>query len=179
MPGTYDGNFYFRGAMVRGIRGPGSPSDWWTPAPMSAATHIASEPSVPTGRSFAPQTLTHDDAPQCRGNQRAAEGRGFAHNPIRGAMQPDDAKNHAGLKKKPRATSLLTPIHARSILAICSGDQDRGGDPRCMPVIDLSFILVGTTFPLDHGYPLFSAICRIVPALHRSPQIKKLQPAVS
>ena len=35
-----------------------------------------------------------------------------------------------------------------------------------MSVIDLSFVLVGTTFPLDHGYCLFSAICRIVPGLH-------------
>ena len=35
-----------------------------------------------------------------------------------------------------------------------------------MAVIDLSFVLVGTTIPLDHGYSLFSALCRIVPALH-------------
>jgi CRISPR-associated protein Cas6 len=35
-----------------------------------------------------------------------------------------------------------------------------------MPVIDLSFVLVGTTIPLDHGYSLFSSICRIVPSLH-------------
>ena len=35
-----------------------------------------------------------------------------------------------------------------------------------MPVIDLSFVLVGTTIPLDHGYVLFSALCRVVPALH-------------
>jgi len=35
-----------------------------------------------------------------------------------------------------------------------------------MPVIDLSFVLVGTTIPLDHGYALSSAICRVVPALH-------------
>jgi CRISPR-associated protein Cas6 len=35
-----------------------------------------------------------------------------------------------------------------------------------MPVIDLSFVLVGTAIPLDHGYSLFSSICRIVPALH-------------
>ncbi|MGO9919294.1 MAG: type I-MYXAN CRISPR-associated protein Cas6/Cmx6 [Isosphaeraceae bacterium] len=35
-----------------------------------------------------------------------------------------------------------------------------------MAVIDLSFVLVGTTIPLDHGYALFSAICRVVPALH-------------
>jgi CRISPR-associated protein Cas6 len=35
-----------------------------------------------------------------------------------------------------------------------------------MPVIDLSFVLVGTTIPLDHAYSLFSALCRVVPALH-------------
>lgn len=35
-----------------------------------------------------------------------------------------------------------------------------------MAVIDLSFVLVGTTIPLDHGYPLFSALSRIVPGLH-------------
>ena len=35
-----------------------------------------------------------------------------------------------------------------------------------MPVIDLSFVLVGTTIPLDHGYSLFSAICRVIPGLH-------------
>jgi hypothetical protein len=35
-----------------------------------------------------------------------------------------------------------------------------------MAVIDLSFVLVGTTIPLDHGYTLFSALSRIVPELH-------------
>ena len=35
-----------------------------------------------------------------------------------------------------------------------------------MPVIDLSFVLVGRSIPLDHGYSLFSAICRVVPSLH-------------
>jgi len=35
-----------------------------------------------------------------------------------------------------------------------------------MPVIDLSFVLVGTSIPLDHGYALFSALCRVVPTLH-------------
>ncbi len=35
-----------------------------------------------------------------------------------------------------------------------------------MAVIDLSFVLVGATIPLDHGYSLFSALCRIVPELH-------------
>ncbi len=40
------------------------------------------------------------------------------------------------------------------------------GRSKKMPIIDLSFVLVGTTFPLDHGYCLFSAICRVVPGLH-------------
>ena len=35
-----------------------------------------------------------------------------------------------------------------------------------MPVIDLSFVLVGRAIPLDHGYNLFSALCRVVPSLH-------------
>ena len=35
-----------------------------------------------------------------------------------------------------------------------------------MPTIDLAFTLTGTTIPLDHGYGLFSALCRIVPSLH-------------
>jgi hypothetical protein len=35
-----------------------------------------------------------------------------------------------------------------------------------MPVIDLAFVLVGRTVPMDHGYALFSALCRVVPALH-------------
>jgi CRISPR-associated protein Cas6 len=35
-----------------------------------------------------------------------------------------------------------------------------------MPVIDLSFVLVGSTIPIDHGYSLFSSISRVVPGLH-------------
>lgn len=35
-----------------------------------------------------------------------------------------------------------------------------------MPVIDLSFGLLGDTLPADHGYSLFSAICRVVPSVH-------------
>jgi len=34
-----------------------------------------------------------------------------------------------------------------------------------MPMMDLSFVLVGTTVPLDHGYSLFAAPCRVVPGL--------------
>jgi CRISPR-associated protein Cas6 len=40
-----------------------------------------------------------------------------------------------------------------------------------MPVIDLSFVLVGTTIPLDHGYALFSALCGVVPALHSNRRV--------
>lgn len=40
-----------------------------------------------------------------------------------------------------------------------------------MPIIDLSFVLVGTTIPLDHGYALFSAICRVVRSLHGDKRI--------
>jgi CRISPR-associated protein Cas6 len=40
-----------------------------------------------------------------------------------------------------------------------------------MPVIDLSFVLVGTTIPLDHGYSLFSALCRVVPDMHSNPAV--------
>jgi CRISPR-associated protein Cas6 len=35
-----------------------------------------------------------------------------------------------------------------------------------MPVIDLAFELTGTMIPLDYGYSLFSALCRVVPRLH-------------
>ncbi len=35
-----------------------------------------------------------------------------------------------------------------------------------MPTIDLAFALQGSTIPLDHGYALFGALCRVVPGLH-------------
>ena len=35
-----------------------------------------------------------------------------------------------------------------------------------MAVVHLSFMLVGKTVPIDHGYILFSALCQIVPELH-------------
>jgi CRISPR-associated protein Cas6 len=40
-----------------------------------------------------------------------------------------------------------------------------------MPTIDLSFVLLGARIPIDHGYPLFSALCRVVPALHGDKRI--------
>lgn len=36
-------------------------------------------------------------------------------------------------------------------------------------VIDAAFTITGTSLPLDHGYPLFGALSRIVPALHEKP----------
>src|SRR3954454_608810 len=35
-----------------------------------------------------------------------------------------------------------------------------------MPVIDLAFELRGMSIPLDYGYAMFSALCRVVPHLH-------------
>ena len=35
-----------------------------------------------------------------------------------------------------------------------------------MATIDLGFGLRGTTIPLDYGYALFGALCRVVPGLH-------------
>jgi CRISPR-associated protein Cas6 len=35
-----------------------------------------------------------------------------------------------------------------------------------MPTIDLAFALRGSTIPLDYGYALFGALCRVVPGLH-------------
>ncbi|WP_406697940.1 type I-MYXAN CRISPR-associated protein Cas6/Cmx6 [Singulisphaera sp. Ch08] len=40
-----------------------------------------------------------------------------------------------------------------------------------MPIIDLNFSIIGTTIPLDHGYSLFSALCRVVPQLHGDTRI--------
>jgi len=35
-----------------------------------------------------------------------------------------------------------------------------------MPVIDLAFPIKGEFISIDHGYGLFSALCRVVPSLH-------------
>lgn len=37
------------------------------------------------------------------------------------------------------------------------------------PTVDLAFPLLGKTLPLDHGYALFSALCRLDPKLHERP----------
>lgn len=38
-------------------------------------------------------------------------------------------------------------------------------------VIDLAFYIQGGPLPLDHGYPLYSALCRILPSLHDLPDV--------
>lgn len=39
------------------------------------------------------------------------------------------------------------------------------------PVLDLSFPVQGSTIPADHGFPLYSAISRLIPGLHGDPQL--------
>ena len=34
------------------------------------------------------------------------------------------------------------------------------------PIVDVAFSIRGQTVPLDHGYPLFGAVSRLVPKLH-------------
>jgi CRISPR-associated protein Cas6 len=40
-----------------------------------------------------------------------------------------------------------------------------------MPTIDLALSIEGATIPLDYGYDLFSALCRVVPELHGDQRI--------
>jgi CRISPR-associated protein Cas6 len=40
-----------------------------------------------------------------------------------------------------------------------------------MPTIDLAFKLVGESIPMDHGYALFSSVCKLVPTLHGDKRI--------
>ena len=35
-----------------------------------------------------------------------------------------------------------------------------------MDMVDVTFPLAGETLPLDHGYALYAALCRIIPDLH-------------
>src|SRR3954451_5091401 len=48
------------------------------------------------------------------------------------------------------------------MVAVAPGAE--GVEP--MPVIDLAFELGVAAIPLDYGYALFSALCRVVPHLH-------------
>ncbi|MBI5446263.1 MAG: type I-MYXAN CRISPR-associated protein Cas6/Cmx6 [Deltaproteobacteria bacterium] len=34
------------------------------------------------------------------------------------------------------------------------------------PKVDLSFLVTGQRLPVDHGYALYGALCRLIPALH-------------
>jgi CRISPR-associated protein Cas6 len=40
-----------------------------------------------------------------------------------------------------------------------------------MPSIDLSFRILGTTLPVDHGYALYSSINRIIPEIHDAKEV--------
>jgi CRISPR-associated protein Cas6 len=40
--------------------------------------------------------------------------------------------------------------------------------PLAVEVVDVAFEAKGTVFPLDHGYALYSALCRLLPKLHDS-----------
>jgi CRISPR-associated protein Cas6 len=40
-----------------------------------------------------------------------------------------------------------------------------------MPYVDLAFRLTGSKVPVDHGYALYSAISRLVPAIHEAKNI--------
>src|SRR5262245_33159721 len=35
-----------------------------------------------------------------------------------------------------------------------------------MPMIELHFPVLGSSLPVDHGYALYSALCRLLPAMH-------------
>lgn len=47
-----------------------------------------------------------------------------------------------------------------------AGDRPPKERRRAMPMIDLSFPLLGPLLPCDHGYELYAALSRILPALH-------------
>jgi hypothetical protein len=35
-----------------------------------------------------------------------------------------------------------------------------------MPMVELHFPVLGPSLPVDHGYALYSALCRVLPAMH-------------
>src|SRR4051812_40054960 len=51
------------------------------------------------------------------------------------------------------------------IIREAASGSTAGGD-RIMPKIDLLFPVIGSRLPTDHGYPLYSALSRILPRLH-------------
>lgn len=40
-----------------------------------------------------------------------------------------------------------------------------------MPIIDLAFKVIGTRVPVEHGYALYAALFRLVPAIHEADEI--------
>lgn len=58
-------------------------------------------------------------------------------------------------------TSRGAPRGAAVRSAVLVADSD--------PIVDLAFPVRGAPLPLDHGFALFSALCRVLPALHEQP----------
>ena len=61
---------------------------------------------------------------------------------------------------------LSMSVHCRPKELVSDMDILKGVRP--VAVIDLAFKLAGKTIPVNHGYGLFSAVCRVVPALRGS-----------
>src|SRR5919112_1257332 len=72
--------------------------------------------------------------------------------------------------ERPRIGRLPAPrrrllwAEGRPVPMVSEAPRAEGDEP--MSVIDLAFELRGTAIPLDYGYALFSALCRVVPELH-------------
>ncbi len=71
---------------------------------------------------------------------------------------------------------VLRPVNLRrEIIAELDANTGRLSEPpsgvTTLSTIDLTFKLTGSAIPLDHGYALFSALCRVVPDLHGSRRV--------
>ncbi len=43
------------------------------------------------------------------------------------------------------------------------------------PIVDVAFPVQGHEVPYDHGYPLYGALSRIVPAVHQTDRVGRFQ----
>ncbi len=48
-----------------------------------------------------------------------------------------------------------------------------------MPVLDMSFPITGTVIPVDHGYSLYGAVCKLIPDFHEHLDAEKENPRSS
>lgn len=65
-----------------------------------------------------------------------------------------------------RKYSIIIKKSFFKISKLCLQIQKAKRSREIMPYVDLSFPLRGTTVPVDHGYALFSAVNRLIPAVH-------------